>query len=281
MIALEYDGKLGNQMFEFAFARTIANRLHTYLAIANTCDLHKYFRSICTHENIINNIPYLRTRYRRKIKSLKEAYYIDCSDCRVEPKEQLKKVRDDAYYYGFFQSVEFFDRKGVLSWFRIKLKYKKEFDALLGKEFRNNKTIVAHVRRGDYLTHGLSIGSKVADVSLPKAYYDACFGQIKDVDNYQIYFIGDDMDYAKEVGKEYKNVKFIHETEITDMQLLINADICIISNSTFAWWGAYLNRKLNKKVYAPKYFLGYYEKDEFPKGIYAETGFSEIEWREA
>lgn len=278
MIALEYSGKLGNQMFEFAFARTVAKRLHTCLAIANQGDLQRYFGAISSHEDIINKIPYVRTLYRRKVQALKENCYIDCSDCNVDPNEHLKKVRDDAYYYGFFQSAEFFDKKGVLSWFRIKRKYKNEFESLFGKEFRTNKTIVAHIRRGDYLTHGLSIGAKQADVSLPKAYYDACFKQIKDLESYQIYFIGDDMAYAKEIGKDYPNAKYIHESVIIDMQALMNADINIISNSTFAWWGAFLNNKSNKEVYAPKYFLGFHDKCEFPVGIYRGTGYKEIEW---
>ena len=47
-------------------------------------------------------------------------------------------------------------------------------------------------------------------------------------------------------------------------------------NSTFAWWGAFLNRKINKRIFAPKYFLGYKEGVEFPNGIYNLTKFEQM-----
>ena len=87
------------------------------------------------------------------------------------------------------------------------------------------------------------------------------------------------MMFAKEVGEKYKNAKYVHESEIVDFQLLMNADICVISNSTFAWWGAYLNRKVHKMVMAPKYFLGFHDGKEFPNGIYSKTGYQEIDWK--
>jgi hypothetical protein len=53
-----------------------------------------------------------------------------------------------------------------------------------------------------------------------------------------------------------------------DFQHLLNADVCIISNSTFSWWGAWLNNKPTKVIYAPKYFMGWRIKKEIPDHIY-------------
>ena len=280
MIAVSIEGRLGNQLFEYAFAYKVSRHVHAMLLIDNVKEyyLPKYFKLDRTYHRI-DKIPYLRTQYRKRVAQLQVANTIDLTDCTLNPMDVTKKLQDNAYYRGFFQSAMFFEPIDVRKLFSLRKVYKRLFLEKYEDEFANKKTIVAHVRRGDYLTHGASIGSKIADVSLPKAYYDACFRQIKDIENYQIYFIGDDMEYAKDIGKKYINVKYVHESEIIDFQLLMNADICIISNSTFAWWGAYLNRKNSKEVLAPKYFLGFNDMKEYPRGIYKETSYRVIEWR--
>jgi hypothetical protein len=47
---------------------------------------------------------------------------------------------------------------------------------------------------------------------------------------------------------------------------LVNADICILSNSTFGWWGAYLNPK-KPEIIASKYWLGRAQKKEYPTNV--------------
>ena len=63
------------------------------------------------------------------------------------------------------------------------------------------------------------------------------------------------------------NVSLEENSEIIDFQLIMNADIAIIANSSFSWWAAYLNAKEHKIVYAPKYWLGFKVDKEIPEKI--------------
>ena len=79
--------------------------------------------------------------------------------------------------------------------------------------------------------------------------------------------IGDDTEFLKKKFSSNTHFLFEKNDEITDFQILMNANIVISSNSSFAWWGCFLNRRQNKKVFAPKYWLGFKVKQEYPVGI--------------
>jgi hypothetical protein len=57
---------------------------------------------------------------------------------------------------------------------------------------------------------------------------------------------------------------------------MINADKLIISNSSFAWWGTYLNKK-NAEVFAPRYWLGFKIRKEYPVGIFNSLNWNLVE----
>jgi hypothetical protein len=86
-------------------------------------------------------------------------------------------------------------------------------------------------------------------------------------ENHRFIFISDDIGYVKEHFGSFKNVYYSSQNEITDFQLMMYADICVTANSTFSWWGAWLNEKPTKKIYVPKYFMGISDKTEFPSQI--------------
>jgi len=105
------------------------------------------------------------------------------------------------------------------------------------------------------------------NLSLKTAWYHLAIKNIHNEENYYI-FISDDINFVK-AEFAYLSNKYISENEeITDLQFLTHADICILSNSTFSWWGAWLNNKAEKIIYAPKYFMGWRIKKETPTEIY-------------
>jgi hypothetical protein len=49
--------------------------------------------------------------------------------------------------------------------------------------------------------------------------------------------------------------------------MMMNADGCVIGNSSYSWWGGFLNAKKHKKIYAPNNWAGYNAQQEYPVGI--------------
>jgi hypothetical protein len=142
----------------------------------------------------------------------------------------------------------------------IKKEFTDQFDREFGQQFMNNKTIVVHIRRTDYLNYGKR------DISLPMEYFKKRLEALGEIEDHLVYFVSDDIDYVKAYFKEQPNYIYSSNNEITDFQIIKNADIAIISNSSFAWWAAYLSDKKNM-VYAPKNWLGFRIGKEHPKRV--------------
>jgi len=189
------------------------------------------------------------------------------------------EATNDTYYEGFFQSVSYFRdcEEIVREEFRIKSRYVREFERKYRSFYRDNKIIAVHVRRTDYLIYGSNfLGGP--NMTLPLLYYEKVFRLIENIGEYKIIFVGDDLSEVKSHFAGMKNALFETNGEIVDFQILQNADILVISNSTFSWWAAYLNPKKDKKVYAPVYWLGYKVKKDYPGAIYDKVSWNIVDF---
>jgi hypothetical protein len=261
MIGTKFKGRLGNQLFQIVFhqyLRTnnpdktlfISNPHHSYLA--------KYFEFDEDINRKLTTFSYrIYTYFIKLLYNFKEHY--------IENNHVPNKINviNNTIYKGFFQTDWYF--KNIVGPFKLTLKksVQDKFNLQFGQSFDNNKTIVVHIRRTDYLYYGKR------DISLPLEYFQKRIDELGDIDNYLVYFVSDEMDSVRSFFKQKKNYIFSSNDEITDFQIIKNADIAIISNSSFAWWAAYLSDKQNV-VYAPKNWLGFRIGKEHPKRIMTE-----------
>ena len=113
-----------------------------------------------------------------------------------------------------------------------------------------------HVRRGDYINDKkTSLVHNVCDLN----YYERAIDVIKaQVNNPTFFVFSDDIEWAGENLPVNPNARYVSNLEGEDYEELILMSMCehnIIANSTFSWWGAWLNQNPNKIVIAPKQWL--------------------------
>lgn len=285
MIGVLAQGRLGNQMFQFAFAYALSRKLKTSFFIHRADSLH-YFALFETLEktNKRNIFYYALINLFRKsqspvsISSLKSPieplsdWAINKNVCiwnsTIDSQNYLlTKIENNVLYKGFFQSEEYFKEfeEDIKKLFEIRPQYKKIFFDQK-KHLLDKKSIVLHLRRTDYSNYGNeALGG--ADLTLPKNYYKTCLSLIKDVHLYNVIFVSDDIEFARKEFGNNANYFYENNDPITDFQLLLNASVLVIANSSYSWWAAWLNSKADKTVYAPNYFSGFKIKKFYPAGI--------------
>ncbi|MDB5115988.1 MAG: hypothetical protein JWQ79_1480 [Mucilaginibacter sp.] len=257
MIGVAFYGRLGNQIFQFyyyLYLKSINKNKWVFMPNPTDAYLFKYF-DLGPDNFIGTKLYWIFARIAAKIFKFKDVY-VQNFHLPKAPAE----IAGNTIFHGYFQTDWYINNTPNPFIIKLKEKYTKRFDQEFGAIFNNEKTIVVHIRRTDYLTYGKR------DISLPITYFKKCLETIDDLDSYRIFFCSDDMPFVKNAFPDKPNYIFSENDEITDFQILMNADIAIISNSSFAWWATYLSKK-NNKVIAPKNWLGFRIGKEHPKCI--------------
>ena len=148
---------------------------------------------------------------------------------------------------GYFQSEKYFAHRR-----------KEILDSILGHMqekyadiFTRQKLIGVHVRRGDYLTPTLSEFHHAQTVD----YYHRAMSLFDEDSNFV--FFSDDIEWCKQNFASIDNTHFVEgETDVVDLYFMSIMEHNIIANSTFSWWGAWLNQNPNKIVIAPHKWYG-------------------------
>lgn len=165
-----------------------------------------------------------------------------------------KLVSHDAITYrGYMQSEKYFlhNRSLILDLFAPT----QEITEYINNKYTdilNSNSISIHVRRGDYVNlseHHPLIGND---------YYIAAANYITErakVDKYVVF--SDDIEYCRTLFGDSKEITYIErEEDYIDLYLMSFCKHNIITNSTFSWWGAWLNQNPDKIVIAPKQWFG-------------------------
>ena len=235
MIAVRLEGRLGNQLFQYAFIFATAQKLNAKFYLDKSADnflLPQYFEVKEDFLQLLDRKVFSIKGYKNIFKvHLKRAVYKSLKflllgnrkitiDNETAVADALKQIKDGAQYIGFFQSLDYFrDYETELrQLFRIKKEYVDAFEKVRAGLRKNTKKAVIHIRRGDYVDLNLS---------LPLTYYRQAIADIGAGDIEYI-FISDDPDFIKREFADISGKYISTNSEIIDLQLLASADYCIL-----------------------------------------------------
>jgi len=263
MVGIKSDGRLGNQMFQFAFIYSYA-KLHNAKFFIDKFGKLEYFE--CSNkfhlQNSVNVLYAKLLHFFGKLKPHKIG--------NLDPNFILatKEYRNNTLFNGFFQSNICFNdaNEDIKSLFQIKKKYRSSTPL-------DYPYVGIHIRLGDYKNlNNPRLGN---DISLSKQYYQKALEEIRP-ENLKIVVVSDNIEKAKELLPASYSYIYSQSTEIFDFQTLLNANKLIISNSTFSWWAAFLNKN-SAEVVAPKYWMGTNTKELYPPHIFENLNWTLID----
>jgi hypothetical protein len=232
-------GGLGNQMFQISHA--LCQGWKNNIRVIFKSESHtpnqgeqptKYINNIFSNIKFQNTLP--PTKRVTNVWGFKEiSLNLDTNI------EFFGYYQSSKNFYGFGENIKevFSPPEDYLK--KIYLEY---------PELNNKNNISIHIRRGDYIK--FSNVSPIIDIS----YIDKCLENISNYDN--IFVLTDDKIWA-EKNLNYKNL--IIPKNLEDYEELWLISLCrynIMSNSTFSWWGSYLNKISDKVVFVPSIWFG-------------------------
>jgi hypothetical protein len=277
MLTCKLQGGLGNQLFQI------------YTTIAYAIQTNQKFIFLNVHE-LKSSVTDRYTYWENFLKSLKPFLI----DPELINKDNILVIREKGFTYeelhlhlpiqktkikvlnGYFQSFKYFNNyfqtiNRLLKIDDIKVELTNKYRSLINDE----QPTSIHFRLGDY--------KKLPDhyLILSVDYYRAalnCLLVTNPITNILYFCEEHDLEDVKTtidtLKAEFLNIKFIRaDTELEDWEQLILMSLCrnnIIANSTFSWWGAYLNTYRQKKVIYPGTWFGpklektHNTKDLFP-----------------
>jgi hypothetical protein len=243
------NGRLGNQLFQYSICFAAAKELNTELILPEQNILHTNPFMKCHLYDVFN----LKTKTSNNLEInniFKEPCNIEDDIINYDYENLIYNIPNNTSIEGWFQSYKCF------------IKYEKELkneliihDELILKaknilqKYNNKEIISIHFRRGDYVQEykNLFYLNDVEYINKAIKHFDG---------DYNFFVTSDDIEWCKNNFYNYKNFYFSEgSNDLLDFILMSLCDHNIISNSTFSWWAAFLNKNINKKVIMPSKWI--------------------------
>jgi hypothetical protein len=279
MLIIRITGGIGNQLFQYAFVRSLSIKLNKNfnLDLSWYRDYHKFEKA--DNQNAATKREYLLDKFNIK-ENLLNPVYLSIS-FRLNNSSNFDKIKkyppfrfftyntiteldfdfnkiknfNNVYLSGFWQKNNLFEEYRDILKEELTLKNNmSEKNTILLDKIKSSSSIAIHIRRGDLLSRPIAVAEQP---SSSKQYYYNAINKIKwKVEKPEVFVFSDDINWVK------NNYKFDIPTTYIDnegpdfehFKLMCNCKHQIIANSTFSWWAAWLNNYQEKIVISPKWW---------------------------
>lgn len=271
MILIRLKGGLGNQMFQYAFARGMSKRLNTEFKMDCSLlldraraeqvvyrdydlDIFKLKTHFIVHSwilRVIYKFPFTATgRIVRKLVSLKKSYQKE-KHFHFD-KDLIENPKNSALYDGWWQSRRY--------WENVENELRKELDFVhpilesslpLLESIKSTNSVCLNVRRTDFVNNPTLNATNLQ-------YFQKAVDKIASlVKNPHFFIFSDDLEWCKNhLVFEYPSEIISHNEKGKKfgnyLRLMSSCKHFIIPNSSFAWWAVWLSNKSSQHVIAPE-----------------------------
>lgn len=255
-VAVSLNAGLGNRLFQIAFIYAYSKRNKKVEFGFYNCEPNPHSQ-IDYHKTVYPFMKKIDLGSNFKIVQEKQT---ECISYVQKP-----DTSEPTLFVGYFQCEKYFKeyRKDLITLF--------QFPDLQMERLRNPSMFI-HVRRGDY------VNNVNHDVNL-FLYYHKALRLFKDKFNkFTLFVISDDIKYCI----DYKLFQSYHDdvvyvSDLNELETIALMKKCslggVCSNSSFSWWGSYLNESPDKMVIFPSQWFANSFYQSFPKDIYFEKSF--------
>lgn len=266
MIITRIVGGLGNQMFQYAAGRALSLANDDLLKLDLT-EMSRYklrplqldqfnIKGEVARENEVPARPRnsLFGRLSTALKNRNRIPQVIEAKPGFDPK--ILEINGSAHLSGYWQSEKYFARYAdiIRDDFALRQPMSKERQKTLTLIQSTERAISVHVRRGDYVSNPTA--SAIHGTCEPAWYKMAMEEMASRYASPTFFVFSDDPDWARQNIEPVGHMVYVEPQtdgrDGEDMHLMAACHSHIIANSTFSWWGAWLNPRQEKQVIAPK-----------------------------
>jgi len=276
MIVVSITGGLGNQMFQYAFGKAVAERLNVPLML--DISFYNSFKNLSLEQPRNFNLDIFNISSKELSKEKLDEFVCSGNELFKKGLFRIRRlltsktifkekkplcfdpnvfnIKDNTYLTGYWQTEKYFIGIRDLLINEFTLKSISPEAQILEKQVNSDNSVSLHIRRGDYTQtnnrnfHGL----------LSPDYYVKAIELVKNQLSDPVFYIfSDDPEWVLSKFNMIDNYQLVSGKgplrPAEEMFLMSKCKHNIIANSSFSWWGAWLNTNPSKIVIAPKSWI--------------------------